>query len=255
MTVRQVYYLATVRGLVDKTEKGYRDVANNLTKMRRAGRLPYDWLVDNTRRMRKPTTFSSIAEALETIRNVYRKSLWDDADDYVEIWIEKDALSGVVYPVTARYDVPLMVARGYASVSFLYSAAEEIARQDRPCFIYHFGDHDPSGVNAGEKIDETLRSLAPDADITFKRVAVTPAQIKLWNLPSRPTKTTDPRAVGFSDESVELDAIPPDDLRGLVRDVIERHMPRERLAELQAIEAKEREELSGLIDQVRDELS
>jgi hypothetical protein len=79
-----------------------------------------------------------------------------------------------------------MVARGYASLSFLHSAAEQIADRGLPAFIYHLGDYDPSGVNAGEKIEETLRELAPYADITFERIAVNPDQIAAWNLPTRP---------------------------------------------------------------------
>ena len=95
------------------------------------------------------------------------------------------------------YDVPLMVARGYASLSFLHSAAEDINELDVPAFIYHLGDFDPSGVNAGEKIEETLRELAPDAEIIFERIAVTPEQIEEWGLPTRPTKASDSRAKGF----------------------------------------------------------
>ena len=117
--------------------------------------------------------------------------------------------------VTDEYDVPLMVSRGYASLSFLHSAAENMEAEDRPCFIYHFGDFDPSGVNAAEKIDETLNELAPTAEIHFQRVAVTPEQIARLDLPTRPTKTTDTRSKswGGGDESVELDAIEPDTLR------------------------------------------
>ena len=178
MTVRQVFYQATVVGLVEKTETGYGKVQTDLVQMRRAGALPYGWLADNTRWQRKPDTFGSIQEALDDTAHFYRKALWRDADAYVEVWLEKDALAGVVYPVTERYDVPLMVARGYASLSFLHSAAEYINDLDVPAYIYHLGDFDPSGVNAGEKIEETLRELAPDADITFERIAVTPKQIK-----------------------------------------------------------------------------
>ena len=118
-------------------------------------------------------------------------------------------------PSPNAYDVPLMVARGYASLSFLHSAAEAINELDVPAFIYHLGDYDPSGVNAGEKIEETLRELAPDAEIIFERIAVTPEQIEEWSLPTRPTKASDSRAKAFgSDISVELDAIAPDLLRG-----------------------------------------
>src|SRR4051795_4843576 len=89
--------------------------------------------------------------------------------------------------------VPLMVARGYASLSFLYTAAEYINTLTVPTFIYHLGDFDPSGVNAGEKIEQTLQELAPDAEIVFERIAVTPEQIADWDLPTRPTKTSDTR--------------------------------------------------------------
>jgi hypothetical protein len=132
MTVRQVFYQATVRGLVEKAESGYGKVQADLTVMRRARELPYDWLADNTRWQRKPRTFDSVEDALRNTAAFCRKALWNEADSYVEIWLEKDALAGVVYPVTSMYDVPLMVARGYASLSFLYSAAEANQRARRP---------------------------------------------------------------------------------------------------------------------------
>lgn len=247
MTVRQVFYRASVRGLVEKTEGGYAKVQTDLVLMRRAKVLPYGWLTDSTRLQRKPDTFNSIEDALAETARFYRKALWTDAEAYVEVWLEKDALSGVVVPVTAEFDVPLMVARGYASLSFLHEAAEYIGNLKKPAFVYHLGDYDPSGVNAGEKIEETLRELAPDAEIHFERIAVTPEQISTWKLPSRPTKQTDSRAKGFAGESVELDAIEPERLREIVRDAIERHLPREQLAILQVAEESERELLKDFV--------
>jgi hypothetical protein len=245
MTVRQVFYQATVRGVIEKTEGGYGKVQALLADMRRDGDLPYQWLADNTRWMRKPTTFSGPEQALLSMAQFYRKSLWTEADTYVEIWLEKDALAGVVVEVTREYDVPLMVSRGYASLSFLHSAAENMEEEGRPCFIYHFGDFDPSGVNAAEKIDETLNELAPTAEIHFRRVAVTPEQIVDLNLPTRPTKATDARSKswGGGDESVELDAIEPDTLRAMVREVIELHLPSGELERLRDVEAAERESM------------
>ena len=248
MTVRQVFYQATVRGLVEKAESGYGKVQTDLTVMRRAGELPYDWLADNTRWQRKPRTFNSVEDALRETAAFYRKNLWRDADSYVEIWLEKDALSGVVYPVTSIYDVPLMVARGYASLSFLYSAADYINTLPVPAYIYHLGDFDPSGVNAGEKIEETLRELAPDAEITFERIAVTPEQIANWDLPTRPTKEKDTRSKKFgSTISVELDAIEPNQLRTLVQEAIERHLPVEQFEKLKAAEESERDIITRLV--------
>jgi len=241
---------ATVRGIVEKTESGYAKLQTDLVWLRRNELLPYGWIVDNTRWQRRPRSFESVEQALQDTARLYRKSLWADARTYVEIWLEKDALSGVVYPVTSLYDVPLMVARGYASLSFLHSAAEYISKLDIPTFIYHLGDFDPSGVNAGEKIEGTLRELAPQADILFHRIAVTPDQIEKWNLPTRPTKKSDSRARNFTGDSVELDAIEPSRLRELVEMVIERHLPAEQFAVLKAAEESERTQIRALVDAI-----
>jgi hypothetical protein len=245
--VRQVFYQASVRGLVEKSEAGYTKVQTDLVLMRRAGQLPYNWLADNTRWQRKPVTFDSVQQALDNTARFYRKSLWADADAYVEVWLEKDALAGVILPITSMYDVPLMVSRGYASLSFLHSAAEYIAEIERPTYIYHLGDFDPSGVNAGEKIEQTLKEMAPDAEILFDRIAVTPEQITDWNLPTRPTKSSDTRSKGFGNISVELDAIEPDMLRGLVEVSIQEHLPVDQFRILQAAEQSERDLIARLV--------
>lgn len=252
MTVRQVFYQATVRGMVEKSESGYAKIQTDLVAMRRAGAMPYGWLADNTRRPLKHPSFDTLEAWAQKSIELYRKNLWLSAGCHVEIWIEKDALSGVIFPVTASYVVPLMPARGYASLSFLHESAEAIAALRVPAFIYHLGDFDPSGVNAGEKIEQTLRELAPAADIRFERLAVNPEQIELWNLPSRPTKTTDTRARKFgAAESVELDAIPPDLLRGIVEEAINRHVSQRQLAVLRAAEASERDFLRSLLNLLR----
>ena len=150
--------------------------------------------------------------------------------------------------MTSLYDVPLMVARGYASLSFLYNAAEYIIKLERPTYIGHLGDYDPSGVNAGQKIEETLRELAPDAQIHFERLAVNPSQIYSWNLPTRPTKKSDSRAKGFGDISVELDAIEPNQLRGIVRESIERHLPPDQFSVLKVAEESERTIIRQVVD-------
>jgi hypothetical protein len=91
----------------------------------------------------------------------------------------------------ATCNVPLMVARGYSSLSFLHGSAEYIAELDVPAYVYHLGDFDPSGVNAADKIEAMLRELAPAATIYFERTAVLPEQITAWNLLTRPTKASD----------------------------------------------------------------
>jgi hypothetical protein len=239
-SVRQVFYQAVVRGVIGKTEAEYDKVQRALVKLRR----PYSCITDGTRWRIKPTTFASIEQALSNTARTYRRAVWDDLPVHVEVWLEKDALSGVVLPVTDEYDVGLHVARGFSSLSFLAESAEDIAEIGKAAFIYHLGDHDPSGRAAGDKIEETLRELAPGADIHFERVAVTVEQIADLNLPLRPTKHTDSRARRFETEfgqgSVELDAIHPDTLRSIAREAIERHIDGDRLDVLKTAERKER---------------
>ncbi len=242
-SVRGAYYQATVRGVVEKTDPGYDKVQRALVELRRAEKLPYNYITDNTRWQRKPDTYDSLQDALEQTARLYRRAVWSDIDAYVEIWIEKDALAGVIYPVTAKYDVPLMVARGFPSLTFLQSCGEYIASLDKPAYVYHLGDHDPSGVCAAEKIGEALKEFAPDADLHFERIAVLPEQIAKWNLPTRPTKKSDSRSKLFNGDSVELDAIRPDILRGLVEEVIEQHLPADQLAVLAVAETSERDML------------
>jgi hypothetical protein len=216
-----------------------------LVEMRESGAIPFYYIADNTRWMRKPSTFIGIDSCLESTAKFYRRNLWASMPVYVEIWVEKDALAGVLVEETSVYDVPLMTSRGYASLSFLHSAAETIAAKDKPAYIFHFGDFDPSGQDAARDIEAKLRRYAPAAEINFERVAVTPAQIERWSLPTRPTKQTDSRAKKFgSATSVELDAIPAHELRALCRDVIERHIDKDQLAFLRTAEASEREILT-----------
>src|SRR5690606_16207709 len=142
-----------------------------------------------------------------------------------------------------EWDVPLMVTRGYPSLSYLYSAAETIADAEKPAYLYYFGDHDPSGVDIPRKVEEDLRTFAPDAEIHFERVAVTRRQIDTLGLPTRPTKKTDSRSKSFEGESVEVDAIPPATLRTMVSECIEQHIDHDRLAAVKRIEALERDTL------------
>ena len=232
------------------------EVQRALVRLRREQIIPYGWIADGTRWRIKPTTFSSLEQALARAAQFYRRALWDSADVYMEIWLEKDALSGVVHPVTEEYDVGLHVARGFSSLSFLAESADDIAEISKPTFIYHLGDHDPSGRNAGEAIERTLRELAPDAAIHFERLAVTTEQIADLDLPLRPTKHSDSRAARFEAEygqgSVELDAIHPDALRAIVREAIERHVDFRQLEVLQEAEKSERQILEVFAQDRRD---
>lgn len=243
VTVRQMYYLLTTRNAVDKTEAGYRRVQRQLLLMRREDLIPYHWIADNTRWMRKPNTYNGLRDCLEESAQFYRAAVWRDLPDHVQVWCEKDALAGVLMKETARYDVPLMVTRGYSSETFAYESASDMQATGKDCFVYYVGDLDPSGWSASKDLQSKLEGFT-DGEVDFERIAVTPNQVIRWHLPSRPSKRSDTRHKAFEQEfgkdapSVELDAIPPDQLRDLVRAAIEYHIPRGHL-EAMAIEERE----------------
>lgn len=247
MTVRQMFYRMSAQGMVDKSENGYDRVGYALKNMRFAGAIPFGWIADNTRWVRKQTTYSGIADMLAQQRKLYRRALWDSQPAHVEIWLEKDALAGVIDAVTSVYDVPLYVTRGYPSLTYVYDAAESLKAIDKPKFIYHFGDFDASGKDAARDIRDKLRTFGAQFD--FIEVAVIADQIDALALQTRPAKKTDSRAKNFGDVAVELDAIPPNTLRQMVREVIEQHIDTGELEMLQSIEAGEIKALDGLISQ------
>jgi hypothetical protein len=243
-TVRQVFYLAVSAGLVPKTEAAYKgDVGRLLVKMRREGRMSYRWIADNTRWQRKPRTYSSLESALQETARFYRRDFWARAPAYCEVWCEKDAISGSIIPVTREWDVPLMVSRGFSSLSYLWEAAQTIKEANKPAYLYYLGDHDPSGVHIDRSIERELRGFAPDAEIHFQRIAVLPSQIKKYKLPTRPTKKSDSRSRSFKGESVEVDAIPPATLKKLVLDCIIRHVDQQELGRLKLVEQAEKDTL------------
>jgi hypothetical protein len=250
ITVRGAFYRAVSAGLVGKTQAEYKQTVQRLVlRMRRDGRMPHKWIADLTRWMRKPDTWSSLEDFQEYACTAYRRSVWDEQGAYVEIWCEKDALAGVLMEETAPWDVPLMVARGGCSETFLYEAAEHIKWLGKPAYLYYFGDWDPSGDKIEKAIERRLRQLAPRAKIHFKRVAVTRQQIRQWDLPTRPTKTKgNPHAADWEGgDSVEVDAIEPQRLRQLVRDCIERHVDMAAHERLLRVEAAERKSLEAIL--------
>lgn len=242
-TLRNVFYRMVVRGAVPKTDSGYDVVQRQLLKLRRSGTVPYSWVTDGTRTRRRPLTHSSLESALENTARTYRRALWDQAAEVVEVWCESDSLAGVLHPVTSKWDVPLMAARGFASESFLWAAAEEYRADGRPVAVYYFGDWDPSGVAIDPKVASKLRDFAPEIDFNFIRVAVTPAQIEVLDLPTGVPKKTDSRSKSFTGPTCEAEAIRPTDLRALCSRAVVGHLDADDLERLEMVEAEERDVL------------
>ena len=247
MTLRQLFYKLVSRRVIAKTEPEYDSTVGRLVKeMRLSGQLPWHWITDNTRGQRKVRTNSSLEEALEDTARFYRRDIWDDQPEYVEIWCEKDAISGVLWPAVVEWHVPLMITRGYPSLSFMYETAATISAVERRVHIAYLGDWDPSGLDIQRNVEGRLREFAPKVDLDFRRLAVTPEQVREFGLLTRPTKASDSRAKGFRGESVEVDAIDSNQLREMVEEFISAFVDRRRLAQLRIAEASERDILRAM---------
>jgi hypothetical protein len=249
-TLRGTFYRVMSAGAVAKSEAGYKLVGRQVLKLRRSRDLPYSWITDGTRYFVKPDSWNDLDEMLEDAAASYRRMLWRDQDINVQMFTEKDAITGVISGVTAEWDVPLGVLRGYCSESFAWSVAETLSRR-KPTVMYQLGDHDPSGVDAWRNFAEKVAAFAPDAEVTFQRLAVLPEQIYTLDLPTRPTKRTDSRSAGFVGESVEVDAIAPSKLRAIVRNAIEKYIDPAALALTRSVEASERDTLTEIIGGAR----
>jgi hypothetical protein len=250
ITVRGLYYQAEVRNVpgISKDDKDYAKVQRQVLSLRREGRLEYEHIADATRWMRKPKTHNSIEAALLNTARTYRKALWEDTTEYVEIWCEKDALAGVIYPVTSLYDVPLMVTRGFSSETFCYEAVDARSGDDRPYHVYYLGDFDRAGQDAARSLEEKLRRFGRDEniEIVFEQVAVTEQQIEKWKLPTRNPKRKSPADRNWKQNyACELDAIAPDELRNLVELVISYHLPQRQFEVAKTAEESERELLKA----------
>jgi len=249
MTVRQVFYRAVAAGLVQKMESEYRQTIDRLlVDMRLDEELPYEWIVDGTRRAQEPQTFSSVEEAASDWQATYQRNRWASQRTCVEVWCEKDALSGVIYPVTSTWHVPLLVTRGYPSITFPYDRAAVLEAEERPVAIYYLGDHDPSGLDIERNVQERLGEFAPGADLSFERLAVTPEQIAEYHLPTRPTKQGDSRITTWAGGgSVEGDALEPARLRSLVEQAIKSHVDAEAVDEHRRAESVDRGRIAQLL--------
>ena len=248
VTLRGVYYRVMSAGVVDKTENAYKACSRRLLELRRNGRVPYSHITDGTRWIFKAPTYNSAEDALEATASAYRQALWTNSPYELSLFSEKDAITGTISSVTRRFDVSLGVVRGYSSESFAWSVAQSM-NPDKVNVMGNMGDHDPSGVHAWADFIAKVKDFAgPDIDIQTSRIAVTPYQIEVLDLPLRPTKQTDSRSKGWEGGSVEVDAIPAGILREIVEAWIVPFIDAHDWRVCKAVEESERELLYSLMD-------
>lgn len=253
MTLRQLYYQLVSRDVIPNKQKEYARLSSLLTDARMMGLIDWDFIEDRIRVPKIHADFADIPELIQAALASYRRDRWSDQNKYVEVWVEKDALSGVLAPVTDEYHVRLLVNRGYSSVTAMHDASKRFKyaeNQGKECHLLYLGDHDPSGEDMVRDIRHRLDVFG--CDVQVEKIALTMEQIQQYNPPPNPAKMSDSRAQAYvaehGDESWELDALPPNVLDKLLRDNLNRHIDMEKYQAMIALEAKEKEKLEAIAD-------
>lgn len=253
LTLRQAYYQLVARGYIPNNERSYKNIGNLINDGRLAGLIDWHAITDRTRNLRSNSHWDEPSEVIESAKYSYLLDKWEGQPNYVEVWVEKDALVDIVGQACYPIDTPYFSCRGYTSQSEMWSAAQRFIRQNRyreNCFIIHLGDHDPSGIDMTRDIQERLWLFG--ADVEVKRVALTMKQINTYNPPPNPAKITDSRCSKymeqFGDESWELDALEPQMLNELITNEVTALRDDEIYQQVCNREAEEKEELQMLCD-------
>jgi len=255
LTLRQIYYRLVAAQYIENVQKAYTLLSKHLTNARRAGIVDPNRIIDRTRRTLKVPTWTDLEEFLEAVSRSYRREKWATGQQRnVEVWCEKDAVAGVLEPITEEFEVVLYPCRGYNSYSALLEAAERIAGKQQPTTILYLGDFDPSGQDMPRDIRDRLHNDF-GVSVDLQVIALTPEQIEQFDLPPAPAKKSDSRAANFiarhGDMAVELDALPPDELQRLVREGIEEFVDLSTFQQEEETEAEEQRRLEQLIRDTR----
>lgn len=220
LTLRQVYYQLVARGYIPNNERSYKNLGNLINDGRLAGLIDWDSIIDRTRNLEYNSHWSSLGSVIRSAANSYMVNHWDNQPNYVEVWVEKDALKGIIGSACEPLDVPYFSCRGYVSQSEMWGAAQRFISKGHHenRVILHLGDHDPSGIDMTRDIQDRLTLFG--ADVEVKRIALTMEQIQRYAPPPNPAKLSDARATSYirkyGDESWELDALEPNVLTSLV---------------------------------------
>ena len=228
LTLRQLYYQLVSRDVIPNKQREYANLSSLLTDARMCGLVDWNAIEDRLRRPEVPSSWDSPEDALESLAGQYEKPRQAGQDVYVEVWVEKDALSGVLSRVTEKYHIPILVNRGYSSASAMYEAYKRFAARKRKTIrILYLGDYDPSGIDMIRDVRDRILEFFGGASIDFEvlPIALTRAQINQYDPPENPAKRTDSRFEKFSaehgDSSWEVDALRPEVLDQILTDAIE----------------------------------
>jgi len=225
LTLRQLYYQFVARDIIPNNVRAYKKLGSIVNDGRLAGLINWDAIEDRTRPSRGITHWDSPQEIITAIGRQFHIDTRADQDTYIEVWVEKDALVGVLERACDELDVPYMSCRGYVSQSSMWEAAQRFIKKEdcgKETYLIYLGDHDPSGINMPKDIQYRLRLFKSTCEL--RRIALTMSQVEEYSPPPNFAKETDSRhkkyQVNFGDNSWELDALEPRIISELIDDAV-----------------------------------
>lgn len=256
LTLRQLYYQFVARDLIENSVRAYKRLGDAINEGRLLGLIDWAAIEDRTRNLSSLATWDSPADIVQACAKQFRRDIWATQAVRVEVWVEKEALAGVVERTCRRLRIPFFACRGYVSQSEMWEAGQRLATwvdgHLQRVVVLHLGDHDPSGIDMSRDIEARLELFMgrnASEGLTFERIALNMDQIEQYDPPPNPAKLTDSRATAyverFGDESWELDALSPSVIDELITAAVEPYIDRN---EWRAFEALERQDRAGLAD-------
>ena len=226
LTLRQLYYQFVARDLLENLQKNYKRLGNIISDARIAGLVDWSHMEDRTRNLQEEPHWSSPESVIDSAAHGYQIDKWVGQTYRPEVWIEKDALSGIIEGPCNENDVPFFSVRGYNSQSEMHDGAMRLQRfreDGQTPVIIHLGDHDPSGIDMTRDIIDRMELFIGGVEV--RRIALNIEQVEQYNPPPNFAKLSDARSEGyiaqFGNESWELDALEPSVMEDLVRDEIQ----------------------------------
>lgn len=256
MTLRQLYYQLVSQDIIPNKDSEYKKLGSLLNDSRYYGFVDWNFIEDRVRKPQENPFWDDIPDIVNSAIASYRRDRWVDQEYYIEVWVEKDALSGVLLPITQKYHVTLMVNRGYSSASAMHDSALRFIRKEndgKETYILYLGDHDPSGIDMVRDIETRMSIFG--SEVSVNRIALNMDQIEKFNPPPNPAKITDPRAESYIAQyghtSWELDALNPKQLNELLNTEIQNFLDIDRYnywCKLEEYEKNELQKVANTID-------
>jgi hypothetical protein len=248
LTLRQLYYQFVARGLIENSVRSYKKLGVVVSDGRLAGLIDWEAIVDRTRNLMGSSHWDKPEDIIASAADGFRLDRWSTQPCYVEVWIEKEALAGVLQACCPDLDVSYFSCKGYVSQSEQWRAARRLGyavRAGQTAVIVHLGDHDPSGIDMTRDIRERINDTF-GSTVEVDRVALNMDQVDEHKPPPNPAKITDSRfdsyAKRFGTESWELDALEPSVLIRTIRKAVLARR-NERLWKLRVREENEHKEV------------